>query len=269
MTTPMTIPDLIASLPEIADRIDRAEAILLGLDFDGTLTPIRSHPDDAVLAQPVRDVLARLARNPRVKLMIVSGRGLADVASRVGLPDTLYAGNHGLEIQGPGISFIEPTAAALVDPLNDLTTLVEKRLAHVPAAIVERKGLTSSVHYRNAPPELWDAIGRVMRDVVADDPDRFVLTAGHKVWEIRPRVSWHKGQAILWVLRHLGTPEKRLAIYLGDDRTDEDAFASLPDGLTVRVGDASTPTRARYRVADPAAVERFLVWFVERLPAEG
>ncbi len=111
----MTTLNLTESLPEIASRIDRAESILLGLDFDGTLTPIRPRPEEVVLPEPVRAVLARLAGLPRVTLMIVSGRSLGDVASRVGLPQLIYAGNHGLEIRGPGLVFVEPTAALLVD----------------------------------------------------------------------------------------------------------------------------------------------------------
>jgi trehalose 6-phosphate phosphatase len=95
------------------------------------------------------------------------------------------------------------------------------------------------------------------------------LTAGHRVWEIRPCVSWHKGRAVGWVLQHLDDPAHRLVFYLGDDRTDEDAFASLANGVTVNVGHVQSPTHARYQLADPAAVHGFLVWLAEKLcPAE-
>jgi trehalose 6-phosphate phosphatase len=266
----MTTRNLMESLPEIACRIDRAGTILIGLDFDGTLTPIRAHPDEVALPEPVRAVLTRLACLPRVTLMIVSGRSLMDVASRVGLPELFYAGNHGLEIRGPGLVFVEPTAAALIDRLQELTKQLEELLTDVPDALVEPKGLTTSVHYRNVPPELWDELAHVVRHVVASDPDRFVLTAGRRVWEVRPRVSWNKGRALGWVLQHLGDPAHRLVFYLGDDRTDEDAFAWLTDGVTVKVGRVPSSTHARYQLADPAAVQRFLTWLVEkRSPAKG
>jgi trehalose-phosphatase len=261
--------NLLESLPEIAGRMDRAGPILLGLDYDGTLTPIRPRPDEAVLSDHVRGILARLACVPRVTLMIVSGRSLADVADRVGLPELIYAGNHGLEIRGPGLVFVEPTAAALVVPLRELTMRMQEHLGEVPDALVEQKGLTASVHYRNVSPELWDELIRVVQFVVASDPDRFVLTAGHRVWEIGPRVSWDKGQALNWVAQHLGDLACRLVFYLGDDRTDEDAFVKLREGVTVKVGRPPLSTRARYHVADSAGVERFLAWLADKLSPAG
>ena len=90
---------------------------------------------------------------------------------------------------------------------------------------------------------------------------------GRRVWEIRPRVSWHKGSAVNWVASHLEDPDHRLVFFIGDDRTDEDAFASLPEGVTIKVGRAAS-TQARYQLADPAAVELFLAWLLEKLSAQ-
>jgi trehalose 6-phosphate phosphatase len=261
----MTALDLIDSLPELARRIDRAETILLGLDFDGTLTPIRQHPDAAVLSEPVRVLLGRLARVARMTLMIVSGRSLADVASRVGLPELIYAGNHGLEIKGPGVDFVEPAAAALAGQLRELTERLERLLAEIPGALVEPKGLTTSVHFRNVSPEHTDLLARIVRETVESDPTQFVLTAGHAVWEIRPPVRWHKGDAILWVIRRFKAGSNPLVFCLGDDRTDEDAFASLPDHITVRIGSPDHPTLARFRLPDPDSVHLFLEWLADRL----
>ncbi len=256
------------SLAEIAGRIDRTGKILLALDFDGTLAPIRSRPEEAVLGETVRTLLAELAQSPRVAVMIASGRSLDDVRTRVGLPQLIYSGNHGLEIQGRGLEFVEPAARATAGPLREICRRAEELLATVPGVVLEAKGLTASVHYRTAPPGQWDEIARVARELVALDPDRFVLSNGHRVWEIRPRVSWHKGSAVNWVARAFQDPLPRLVIYLGDDRTDEDAFASLPDGITVKVGDGPL-TRAGFQLEDPAAVEQFLAWLVEKLaPAD-
>jgi trehalose-phosphatase len=255
-------------LPEIAAQIESQAPILLGLDFDGTLAPICPHPDEAQLAASVRNLLHRLASLPRVTMMIVSGRSLADVASRVGLPELIYAGNHGLEIQGQGLAFLEPTAAALVYPLADLVAQLKERLAAIPGALVEPKGLTASVHYRNVSPDLRDEVDRRLHQVMAHDLDRFALNPGHHVWEVRPRVSWHKGQAIHWVLQHLPVPMQPLIFYLGDDRTDEDAFAALPNGVTIKIGREPISTLARYHAADPIAVERFLCWIADRVDVD-
>jgi trehalose 6-phosphate phosphatase len=221
-----------------------------------------------VLEEPVRAVLARLNRLPRVDVMIASGRSMADVRSRVGLPQLSSSGTHGLEIEGRGLAFVEPVARAAAAPLHELCGRAEKLLARVPGAVLEQKGLTASVHYRTAPTERWDEITQIARQVVASDPDRFVLSAGHRIWEIRPRVAWHKGKAVNWVVEHLPDPRRRLVIYVGDDQTDEDAFASLPDGVTVNVGRGAS-TQARYQLADPAAVEMFLRWLLEKLSSPG
>lgn len=265
----MTRPNVLECLPEVAARIDPLGRIFLGLDFDGTLAPICLHPDDAHLASSVRDLLARFAAMNRVTVMIVSGRSLADVASRVGLPHLIYAGNHGLEIQGDGLVFLEPTAAALVDPLAQHMARIKERLAGIAGALVEPKGLTASVHYRNVSPDLQAEVAVVIREVMASDSDRFALNSGHHVWEVRPRVSWHKGHALGWVIRHLDDQSPVRVFYLGDDRTDEDAFENLPEGVTVKVGSEHMPTFARYRISGPDEVERFLNWLADQLQPDG
>ena len=90
----------------------------------------------------------------------------------------------------------------------------------------------------------------------------FRVNHGRKVLEILPRTAWHKGAAVQWILGQLGI-EGMLAVYLGDDSTDEDAFAVLTDAITVRVG-GPPETCARYRVPDPAAVYDFLHWLESR-----
>ena len=261
----MTIPCLSDVRPEIAARIGVSGSILLGLDFDGTLTPFRTRPEDVALAEPVRALLARLAGFERVTAMIVSGRSLQDVAGKVGLPGLIYAGNHGLEIEGPGLKFVDPTATATVQRLESVTEELRTRLAELPGVLVEPKGLTTSVHYRNVPPELWDDLARIIHEAVGTETANFELTTGHSVWEIRPRVSWHKGYALRWTIRHLGEGANRLVFYLGDDRTDEDAFAYLPDAITVKVGSPGATTRARYWLPDPDSVQAFLEWLVRQL----
>lgn len=90
----------------------------------------------------------------------------------------------------------------------------------------------------------------------------FRLNTGREVFDIVPRTGWHKGAAVKWILKNLAE-EGSLPIYLGDDNSDEDAFAVLTDGITVRVGDHSA-TCAQYGVPGPAEVYRFLVWLDDR-----
>ncbi len=261
----MTTTCLSDARPEIAARIDESGWIIVGLDFDGTLTPLRPRPEDVTLAEPARALLARLAGFERVTVMIVSGRSLEDLTCKAGLPGLIYAGNHGLEITGPGLRFVEPAAAAMVQALEGVTADLRTRLANLPGALVEPKGLTTSIHYRSVAPEQWDDLARIVHEAVGDDSTRFVLTSGHCVWEIRPRVSWNKGHALDWTIRQLGDGAERLVFYLGDDQTDEDAFAVLPHAITVKVGMPETLTQAHYWLPDPDSVQVFLEWLVERL----
>ena len=248
---------LAVAFDEIADRLKDSAPILLGLDFDGTLTPLRDRPDAVELDESTRAILAGLASNPRVVVMIVSGRSIADVSARVGLSDLAIAGNHGLEIEGKGLSFIEPAALSSSNRLGELAAVLQTRLAHIFGVLVERKGLTLGIHYRNVALNHWDEVSRVVREAAESEPTLFVLRSGKLVWEIRPAVDWHKGRAILWTLDRLNLSNP-LIFYFGDDLTDEDAFGFLPQSYTVKVGDPSSPTLARYFVEDPTAVREFL-----------
>jgi trehalose 6-phosphate phosphatase len=101
-------------------------------------------------------------------------------------------------------------------------------------------------------------IARVVRAAVKPLRDLFQVHAGKMIFEIVPRTAWHKGAAVQWINGHLGGPE-RLSIYFGDDRTDEDAFRALPEGVTFKVG-AAGETHAKYRVENTTDVPQFLQW---------
>ncbi|HVY91528.1 MAG TPA: trehalose-phosphatase, partial [Bryobacteraceae bacterium] len=84
--------------------------MVLFLDFDGTLAPIRDYADEVELAPEVRTTLTALAQRPDTLLALVSGREMWDLRRRVGVPGIVYAGEHGMEIRGRGLQFIEPAA---------------------------------------------------------------------------------------------------------------------------------------------------------------
>ena len=227
-------------------------------DFDGTLVPICDSPLQVELSAEPRHLLTALAARSRVGVAVVSGRDLADLIPRVGVIGIGYAGNHGLEITAPGLTFTEAAAAALSAELSELASELAIALADVPGAWVQNKGLTASVHYRKVAAERIDGIKATVERVAHPVRDRFVLRDGKMVREVRPAVDWHKGRAVRWLIEALagGHPDP-LPIYLGDDQTDEDAFAALPDGITIHVG-ARRSTAAQYRVDSPDDVLRFL-----------
>ena len=241
-----------------------APHVLLFFDFDGTLAPINANPGAASMPLESRQALRTLEADDRSSVAIISGRALPDLRERVRMEEIIYAGNHGLEITGRGLHFIEPTAAQRVEMLEELARHLHVRLRHIPGVDVESKVLTASIHFRRASPGCADEIHSTVQNALAPIVSLFQVTQGLQVLEIRPRVNWHKGLAVRWIREALGRNDA-LTMYIGDDLTDEDAFAALPDGITVSVGRTSS-TCAKYHIDRQEFVQEFLVWLANSTP---
>src|SRR5690606_36240593 len=129
-------------------RRARAQSMLLALDFDGTLAPIVPQPDQATLLPGARRAIQRLLDRADTRIAIVSGRALADARERVGLQGVYYAGNHGLEIEGPDVERIHPEALAATHAVAECRAALEREFAAEPEVLVEDKHLSLSVHFR-------------------------------------------------------------------------------------------------------------------------
>jgi trehalose-phosphatase len=248
------LPD---GLAEVGEQVRDAVYLSVFLDFDGTLAPIVDHPADAKMDPQMRATLKALARRDQTLLVFISGRSVNDLRSRIQLPDVVYAGNHGLEICGR-LNFVEPSALAKGELLKRLVAYLNGSLRHIPGAWVEDKTLTATVHYRQAALREERSIANIVHAALAHHSAIFQLNAGKKVFEIVPRTKWHKGAAVCWINTRLAGPGAT-SIYIGDDRTDEDAFVRLPGEITIRVGDPEG-TAARYHVKGPGQVREFLEW---------
>jgi trehalose 6-phosphate phosphatase len=260
------LPHALRLVAEMTAARARANHLFVGLDFDGTLAPIAPRPADAQLAPALRATLVRLAARPDTVLAVLSGRALGDVRERVAVPGIFYAGNHGLEISGPGIERVHPAAAVVVPALRRLRTACTQALDGVEGVIVEDKGVSLSVHYRLVADE--DARAHVratVREVAAAEPEVHV-TEGKMVMELRPDVAWHKGAALGFLRSALHEDRAAPALFIGDDRTDEDAFRALPPGSWAIIVAEAVPaaTAASAWLRDPAEVAALL----ERLAAE-
>ncbi len=209
---------------------------------------------------------------------IISGRGLEKVTGFVQLSELYYAGSHGLDIAGPAQSSGAggaapmlhqpvPWAAPLMDAVHDLLVA---RVAHIEGASVEHNKFCVSVHYRLCP-DRWPEVEAAVAAAVASQ-EQLHVTRGRKVFEVRPKVAWDKGKALLFLLEELGLLQGGagapgvFAVYLGDDVSDEDAFATLAArglGAGVLVASRCKPTEARYTLRDPGEVQRFLLRLVD------
>jgi len=216
--------DLLARLAE-----DPTRAALF-LDVDGVLAPIVPRPEDARVPDETREELRRL--NERYALVAcISGRAGADAQRIVGVPDLVYVGNHGLELDGEAAGWGER---------------LQQFLADVAWPATENKQLTASLHYRGSQDE--GAARAALEDIkTRAEHEGFVARFGRKVLELLPPLDVHKGTAV----RHLLAERSlRRALYAGDDTTDLDGFRVL-DGLdvSVRVAVASQESPPELREA--------------------
>lgn len=253
-----------SALPSALDRREEIAARLCGpravvfLDYDGTLTPIVARPELAVMSDDMRATVRGLAAV--CPTAIVSGRALSNVMALVQLDELYYAGNHGFEIASPDDSTVlYEKGKEFLAAVKDACQRIEQGITGIDGAFVENKTYSLSVHYRLAAAERVAEIERVVDDVLKDFPN-LQKRDGKKVFEVRPKMDWDKGKAVLWLLQvlHLDGPEV-LPIYVGDDSTDEDAFRALKGrGLGVLVSDTVRESAADYSLRDTGQTKQFL-----------
>ncbi|MBD3335002.1 MAG: trehalose-phosphatase [Candidatus Eisenbacteria bacterium] len=239
-------------------------SLALFFDYDGTLTPIVAHPDQALLQPEMRRLLDKLSR--LCPAAIVSGRDRADVRSKVELDRLYYAGSHGLDISGPdGMHVEQPGARAALADLDVAESRLRTSLGRIEGAWVERKRFALAVHYR----AVEDAeIPRVEAavDETLEQARHLRKQGGKKIFELRPDIDWDKGHAVEYLLETLNlNTESTMPIYIGDDVTDEDGFRAVSDtGLGIRVGDVAE-TAAHLNLGSVDHVRELLSELVSRL----
>jgi trehalose-phosphatase len=250
--------DLFSCWTAIAGKIKSAKHIFLLLDYDGTLTPIVKRPESAYLSPQIRDCLRELATNPSLTLGIISGRALSDVRAKVGIANALYAGNHGLEIEGPNICFTNSKAIQAMPLLHSLGQDISLALAGIEGAWIEDKKLTLSLHYRLCN-RLKEVFNEITKEPLADA--RIMVTSNKKTYDIRPPVNWDKGKAIEFINEILFPKDKPFMLFVGDDKTDYDAFrvVNTAHGISVFVGTANIKSPACYFLQSTDEVHQLLL----------
>jgi trehalose 6-phosphate phosphatase len=238
---------------------------LLFLDVDGTLAPIAPKPEDALVPEASLAILAELASADGVYVALVSGRSSADAKRMVPVEGLWAIGNHGMELLTPEGELVADERAAEWEPrISVAAERLQPILARWEGIFLEDKRWTLSVHHRLAP-EDDAAAARGELQTLASELE-IAITYGKQVIELRPPIDVHKGTAVVDLARRLvGKGLEAALLYVGDDRTDEDAFVGLraaaPHSLTIRVAggaESSAATFAEFEVRDVAAVSRLL-----------
>ncbi|WP_232059186.1 trehalose-phosphatase [Kineobactrum salinum] len=269
------LPSFWSARDQISERL-RDRHLALFLDYDGTLTPIVEDYRKARLNAATRAIVGELARSCAVA--IISGRDLEDVRALVDLDQVFYAGSHGFDIAGPrgwreqlqqGVEFLPDLDAA--------ETALTDDLGNINGARVERKKFSIAVHYRQVAEGDVPAVEQLVSRVLAGFP-RLRASSGKKVFDLKPRTDWNKGQALLWLLeRYQLNGSEVLPVYVGDDTTDEDAFHVLrqrqdsgEDGIAILVRDDSRRrSLANYTLENTDDVTDFLKWLAASITAGG
>lgn len=232
--------------------------VILLLDFDGTLTPIRKTPAQARLSEKASALLRLLASHPNMTVGIVTGRSLTDIARKVSATHMALIANHGFEISFRGASWVHPWAEHVRPLLNRIARRLRQQLRTNSGIVVENKRYTLAIHYRAARGGRAREVRGVVLNLLLPYWSGFRVTEGKKVIEVRPNVPWSKGTAVQCVLSLLKREKRTCIIYIGDDATDEDAFQALNGtGITVVVG-RKKKTHASYWVRNPKEVLEFL-----------
>ncbi|MFH1783696.1 MAG: trehalose-phosphatase [bacterium] len=225
------------------------------LDYDGTLTPIVSRPELAVMNEEMRNVVRELSKKHMVA--IVSGRMREDVENLVGIKELLYAGSHGFDIKGPDFSLVEPRVKDIIPVIDDVIKYLKDKLKGLEGVLIEEKKFSVAVHYRLANEKDLPQIKSVVDDVIASHKE-LRLMSGKKVFEILPDIDWDKGRAIRWIMEALNLSFGDVCVtYIGDDVTDEYAFRAVRTrGCAVLVSDTKRASAADFRLSSPDEVKK-------------
>jgi trehalose 6-phosphate phosphatase len=240
------------------ERAARASARALLLDYDGTLAPLQTRRQELVPYPGVADVLSRLVASGGTRVAIISGRALEDLKTSLSWlePRPELWGSHGLERLTRGglyATFAEaPADRHFIDDVWGWVCLKGWE------SLFERKPFGFALHSRGVAPEEF----ALVRNAVCDRWRLAARETGLEVvgfdggLEFRP-AGHHKGQVVEAILEEMGS--EAAVAYLGDDATDEDAFAALSGrGLSVLVRVVPRPTAAAVCLRPPEDLLRFL-----------
>lgn len=231
---------------QLVSAYKKAESRLIMLDYDGVLAPFHAKPEEAAPAAGVVEALQQLGKKPDTTLVVTSGRTKDDLVKWLGKTPVTLIAEHG--------SFLRPAGKSRWQSLHEpsehewkdiVRLLLEEYTERTPGSFVEEKSTAMVWHFRAAKPYAAQKnlviLRRLLKPLVK--PFGLQVKSGHMILEIR-ETGTDKGTAALRFL----DPEPEFCLVIGDDYTDEDMFAVMPDSAyTVKVGSGRTIAKYRAR----------------------
>ena len=249
----------------IWQRIGRAPALWLFLDYDGTLADFAATPEEILPDEALIALIKRLVAQKRIAVTIISGRRLAHIQALIPIPNLIIAGTYGLEIQNADGEIITPLDFKQVRPfMEQLKREWQPLLAGKMGFFLEDKGWTLAIHGKDAAEEdagiVFSAAQERANTLLAgEEAALFRLQGGHRFLECSPKTA-DKKRTVEHILQTYPGPENALLVYLGDDDKDEIAFAAIQEneGLVIAVGDRLRDSSADGWLASPQMVRDWL-----------
>lgn len=261
------MPSLInhAVLERLMAAYQHDERLVLVFDYDGTLTPLVAHPNLAHLDPALRAVLARMAALPRVTVGVVSGRGLDNLMSMVGLEGLYYGGTCGLELDLRGERVISTEALHTQKLFAELLAALETGLLAYPGAWVEQKPFGFTLHYRQLQPDRIAPLRAEVAALLTPHRSRLLIVDGPLAIEALPAVQQDKGTALRAIIAHSGS-RPATVLFAGDAANDAPALVAAAElgGIALGIG-PEPPMEATDRLSDPVALHQFLAALAEAL----
>ena len=253
------IPHLKEGHTWIRNRLKKAMQPAFFFDFDGTLSPIVSRPEEARFPREMKDAMGRLLKTSRVA--VISGRPVRELRSRISLPIWLI-GNHGLEERSPKGTTQKTDISRYSKNLQEVCRNFRTLAREIPGSQVEWKQFSVTFHYRNVKKNRVSPLREKINQILKDHP-QLELQRGKKVFEVRIHGIGNKGTAVQRLRKQW---KSDFTAYFGDDITDEDGFRKLgKEDLPVRVGFLKRETAARYYVRTPREVRQAIDFLAEVL----
>jgi trehalose 6-phosphate phosphatase len=267
----------------LARALGSAATVYLFLDYGGTLVPVGAGPD----ARPDPEVLRKIEQISDVEsfsTFVISGRTVDELDRLLGIPNVGLVGQQGFEIRRVDEPTVHPVDAGLAGNLiHHLELDAHGCLAAHPGVGLENRGFGLALKLKGCDArvarEASQCFVRLVRSL--DTHGQLELFWGDDGVEVRI-AGWHKGDAVSHILRD-ADPQDSLAIYIGDDVTDEDAFEAValwsnadaedapwlmadpdedddpaPTALTILAALVPRPSRATLFVRGPREVQEFL-----------
>jgi len=229
-------------------------------DRDGTLVPIISDPDRAILHNDVLELLLKLDSLPNTRVAILSARDLAQLRHDFKNNDLILGGNYGMELLVPNqMSWIEPKAVQSRNLLLAAKRELEEQLPEETQVILEDKQLTLCLHWHLTPSEYREKVHSCIKLLKTKYSGLLfkALTTSYEIW---PYMQWDKSNGLIQIASILKLDlDECLILYIGDSDSDEPAFAWVNNhqGITVRVGQ-SAESIAQFSVKSPKEVKEIL-----------